>query len=257
MTFEDLVEQLNSADPAKRRDAARELGVLGDARAVPALVEALRSTALDDDDEDLMAHASRAAAAVALGRIGDPRAADALLAACADPFKLGSAASTSLGMLRPPPLDALVAAARGENSWTRARAASALGEIGDPRGADVLLVLLRDSEDVVKRAAASACEKTRDPRAVAPLVALLVDESTTSFVRIYAAMALGAIGDRAAVDSLMDQTASPDSNVRRAAARALGRIGDPRSRALLERLAASDPDKTVRDVVAKYLRSPR
>jgi HEAT repeat protein len=253
MTLEDLVAVLGTGDHAGRRDAARELGVRGDPSAVPALIAALRRRPDAGADEDPLEHASRAAAAVALGRIGDPRATDALLEAASDPFKLGSAASTSLGMLVPPPIEALLDATRSDDPWLRARAASALGEIGDPSAVDVLIALLRDPQDVVRRATASAFERLRDARAVEPLVDLLVDETTSSFVRIYVAMALGALNDRSAVDALMNETRSADSNVRRAAGRALGRIADPRSRAVLEDLARNDPDKTVRDVASKYL----
>jgi HEAT repeat protein len=252
--MEELIASLKSDDAARRRDAARELGMRGDPLAVPALIDALRRPSQAHGVEDPVEHASRAAAAVALGRSGDASATEALLEAAADPFKLGSAASTALGQLQPPPVESLLQAARSTDKWLRTRAASALGEVGDPRAVDVLIALLRDEENVVQRAAASAFERLRDPRAVTPLIDLLRDPTTSSFVRIYAAMALGALGDPAAVEVLTAQVESPESNLRRAAARALGRIADPCSRGLLDRLAAEDPDKTVRDVVAKYLR---
>jgi len=256
MTNQQLIDLLDSDDPGIRRDAARELGIRGAAEALPALMSALRprhSSGDDDREEDLLEHSARAAAAVALGRIGDADATPALLDAARDGFKLGSAASTALAQLEPPPIEALLRATSSENRWLRARSASALGEIGDPRGFDSLVRLLRDPEDVVRRAAASAFEKMRDPRAVDPLVDLLDDATTSNFVKIYVAMSLGAIGDRSAVSSLLRETGSTDSNVRRAASRALCRIGAPETRAELARLASEDPDKTVRDVIAHYL----
>jgi HEAT repeat protein len=116
--------------------------------------------------------------------------------------------------------------------------------------------LLDDPEEVVQRAAASAFEKMRDPRAIAPLIRVLGRESSSRFVRAYAAMSLGALKARDAVDQLTAALGSPDSNLRRAAARALCRIADPRSAETLARLAETDPDRTVRQVVSRYL-TPR
>lgn len=251
--YEDLIRAIESDDPLVRRDAARELGERAAADAVPALIRALARPTPDGAAADHPEHASRAAAAVALGRIGDPGAAEALLDAISDPFNLGTAASTALGRLKPPPLAELVAATCDPNPWRRARAVSALGEIGGGAAFDAMVVLLADPNDAVCRAAAAAFEKLRDPRAVAPLVELLANRSRSTFVRSYAAMSLGALKDPAAVEPLVGELGSEDALMRRAAARALARIDDPRSRDRLVDLAASDPDKTVRDVVSRYL----
>jgi hypothetical protein len=61
----ESLKRLASHHGNSRRDGARELGRLGDARAVPALMDVLR----EDRDADV-----RQAAAWALGAIGDPRA---------------------------------------------------------------------------------------------------------------------------------------------------------------------------------------
>jgi HEAT repeat protein len=246
-----LIRALASDDPLVRRDAARALGDAAVVEAVPALIDALCRP--EPDGGDLAEHASRAAAAVALGRIGDPRAAEPLLAVITDPFNLGTAASTALGRLRPPPVDALVEATRDANGWRRARAVAALGEIGDPSAFDAMARLLADPNDAVCRAAAASFEKLRDARAVEPLLELFGDASRSPFVRSYAAMALGALKSPSAVDALTTALESDDTLLRRSAARALSRIDDPRSRERLADLAASDPDRTVRDVVRRYL----
>jgi HEAT repeat protein len=248
-----LIGALESDDPLERRDAARALGEARARPAVPALISALGRAVPEGSEADSSEHASRAAAAVALGLIGDPRATDALLEAIADGFNLGTAASTALGRLDPPPVDRLVGALADPVSWRRARAVMALGEIGDRSAFEAMRPLLDDPEDVVRRAAASAFEKLRDPRAVAPLVALLSDASVSTFVRSYAAMALGALKDPAAVEPLAAALDSDDALMRRAAARALCRIDDPRSRDRLQLVATADPDKSVRDVVMRYL----
>ena len=254
--LERHLSDLADSDPLVRRDAARALGELGDRAAVPALVDALRRRIPEPDDESHAEHASRAAAAVALGKIGDPAAAEPLLEAIADPFNLGTAASTALGRLDPPPVARIVEAAGDADSWRRARAAMALGEIGDHAALDTIVGLTADAEEHVRRAAAAALDKLRDPRAAGALKRLLENESETPFVRSYAAMALGGLKDASAVPALMAATGSPDALLRRAAARALCRIDAPATRTTLERLASSDPDKTVRDVVSRYL-NPR
>jgi HEAT repeat protein len=130
---------------------------------------------------------------------------------------------------------------------------AALGEIGDRSSFDAMVALLDDPEDTVARAAASAFEKLRDPRAGAPLIGVLGDTGRTTFVRSYAAMALGALGGPEAVEPLLTALESSDALLRRAAGRALARIGDQRVRERLERLVDEDPDPTVRAVVRKYL----
>lgn len=254
--LERHLRDLSADDPLVRRDAAKALGELGDRAAIPALVEALRRRSRYAADESQPEHVSRAAAAVALGKIGDPAAADALLEVISDPFNLGTAASTALGRLRPPPIDRIVAATQDANKWRRARAAMALGEIGDRSTFEAIANLTLDSHEHVRRAAAAALDKLRDPRAIGPLLRLLENPGETSFVRSYAAMALGGLKDASATPTLLAATDSSDALLRRAAARALCRIEAPEARPTLERMAESDPDKTVRDVVARYL-NPR
>lgn len=247
-------QELSSPDPLVRRDAARALGEARAVEAVPALCALLRRPA--GDDESHPEHASRAAAAVALGRIGDPTATDVLLETIADPFNAGTAASTALGRLIPPPVGELVRMTRDANAWRRARAVVSLGEIRDPSAFDAMVVLLDDPDLAVRRAAASAFEKLRDPRAASPLVALMTDAGEPVIVRSYAAMALGALKVPSTVDALLRTLDAPEALLRRAVARALCRIGDPRAREPLARLAEHDPDRTVRQVVSRYL-SPR
>ncbi len=255
-TDQELIEQLASDDPLLRRDAARELGERRTASAVPALIAALSrpmDVERDTDTTDHPEHTSRAAAAVALGLIGDPSAASALLDVIDDGFNLGTAASTALGRLKPPPIDRLVEATRDTGAYRRARAVAALGEIGDRSAFDAMVVLLDDSDDVVSRAAASAFEKMRDPRAVGPLVRLLESANRSSFVRGYAAMTLGALKDPVSVEPLLAALDSDEVLLRRSAARALCRIDDERSRDRLAAIAADDPDRTIRQIVTRYL----
>lgn len=252
----EQIQLLSHSDPHVRRDAARALGEAAAREAIPALCELLAPPASGLDEESNSEHTARAAAAVALGRIGDPSATDALIAAIADPFNAGTAASTALGRLSPPPIERLIEATRDANAWRRARAVVALGEAGASSAFDAVVALLDDPEASVRRAAASGLERLRDPRAVEPLVGVLAREDEASLVRSYAAVALGAIKDRSSVEPLMRVLDSPEPLLRRSAARALCRIDDPRSRARLEAMTIDDPDATVRQIVDRYI-SPR
>jgi hypothetical protein len=86
------VERLTSSwHGGSREDAARVLGRLGDARAVPPLMEKLRF----DRDPDV-----RAASAWALGEIGDPRAAEYLERATVYDKKKGVREAAEKALLR-------------------------------------------------------------------------------------------------------------------------------------------------------------
>ena len=254
-TIAERIAQLSDPDPHVRREAARALGDAGAREAVAALC-ALLDRPTDGKDESHPEHTARAAAAVALGRIGDPAATDALLHAIADPFNAGTAASTALGRLNPLPVDRLVEATRDADPWRRARAVVALGACGDASAFESMVALLDDPEVAVRRAAAAAFGKLRDPRAVAPLVALLSRPEESTFVRSYAAVSLGSLKDRTSVGALVAALDSQEPLLRRSAARALCRIDDPRSRERLEAMAVEDPDKSVRQIVERYV-NPR
>ena len=103
-----------------RKNAAEALGKLGDARAVEALIGALKG-----DEKDV-----RGEAASALGEIGDARAVEPLIAV----LKEGDADM-------------------------REDAAEALGEIGDAGAVESLIAALEDAEEAVRRAAAKALEQ--------------------------------------------------------------------------------------------------
>lgn len=91
----DALQRLQSGHDNSRRDGALTLGRLGDARAVPALMERLHF----DGDTDV-----RAAAAYALGEIGDPQARTALVRAAQTDrkSKVREEAALALGRLDEP-----------------------------------------------------------------------------------------------------------------------------------------------------------
>jgi HEAT repeat protein len=164
-----LIEQLASLDPTARRYAAEDLGDLHDARAVPALVEAVsdpevevREAAVDTlvviggqavcehvapllETEDL---ALQSYAIEILERVG-PQSIDVLVAACnsASPEVrklaldiLGKVARGCAGEC----LDTIVALLADDNPEVASSAAEALGQIGDARATPYLAKHLGD-----------------------------------------------------------------------------------------------------------------
>ncbi len=258
--------------------------------AVPALIRALRS----NDDE------ARQAAATALGRIGvgavaavpdlvaaledkteDVRISAALALAKMSPEAKKAAVPTLIGMLSVP----------SKNSFPRAAAAKALGEIGAVAGEAVpaLAGALKDNDKYVRAAAAEALGKfgpgaepavgdlgaalgdtyfgvginaanalaaigPRAQKAIPALIAALNDR--VPVVQIGAAIALGKMGAAShdAVPFLVNVLNDKDATVRAAAAFALGKIGAA-SKVATAALAQAlkDEDGLVRTAAARSL----
>jgi HEAT repeat protein len=253
-----------------REAAAKALGRIGDAAAVPGLLAALRDeswqvreaaaealgeigapavpgllAALRDADWQV-----RRAAAAALREIGDAAAVPGLLAALGDAdANVREAAAAALGEIGDAAAVPGLLAALGDADWrVRRAAAAALGEIGDAAAVPGLLAALRDAEEDVRRAAAAALGQIGAP-AVPGLLAALRDAEED--VRRAAAAALGEIGDAAAVPGLLAALGDASWYVREAAAAALGQIGAPAVPGLLA--ALRDADANVREAAAAAL----
>lgn len=131
-----LIALLKSKNLLYRRKAADYLGEIGDDRAVPALIEALK------DESDVSWLAARS-----LGMIGDRRAIDPLIESLGSPEK-----------------------------WLRQGAAWALGKIGDEKAIEPLIPILQDQKKDVRKNAAWALGIIGDERAIEPLTRLQQDE---------------------------------------------------------------------------------
>ncbi|UCH96466.1 MAG: HEAT repeat domain-containing protein [Candidatus Aminicenantes bacterium] len=125
-----FLELLKSPSASVREHAASALGELGDLRAVPELIKALR-----DEDAVVREHA-----ATALGRLGDKQA-----------------------------VPALIKVLRDEDAVVREHAATALAKLGDKQAVPALIRALRDENAVVREHVASALGRLGDKRAVQPL----------------------------------------------------------------------------------------
>ena len=137
----------------------------------------------------------------------------------------------------------LITALADRDVEVRRSAATALGELGDPRAVEALMQALRkDSDAGVREMAAWALGELEDRRAVAALsVALREDREPR--VRNKAAWALGQIEDAGAVDALGAALRDDNADVRRTSVWALGEIEDARAvPVLIPALKSDDPD---------------
>ena len=140
-----------------RRDAASQLGRLGDPDSIELLAVALK---------DMVKHV-RASAAEALGRIGHPEAVTPLLGALADrQHEVASAAYKALQAITSQGLTPVIDALKDQQGNIREQAARFLGECGDPSAVDPLIDCLSDGG----YAAAQALGKIADRRAIKPLI---------------------------------------------------------------------------------------
>ena len=122
-----LTPKLEDTDAKIRASAAIALGIIGDAKAVEPLIEAL-----NNENKDV-----RGIAAIILGQIGDAKA-----------FK------------------PLIVALNDESEVVRWDVAIALGIMGDAKAVEPLLKVLKDENKDVRREAARALGKIGDAKAV-------------------------------------------------------------------------------------------
>ena len=274
--IEQLIEDLKDKDSKVRKDAAEDLGNIGDSLAVDPLIEALRDEnsfvrqnaakalgqikdvkaveplieALGDKDNDV-----RKYAAAALGYIGDTKAIKPLIEALkvVDFYDEDAreAAMNALVSIGEPAVEPLIEALGDKEikTGTRCYAAEALGNIGDNRALKPLIEALGDEETFIKFYAAEALGNIGDNRAVEPLIEALKDEDEN--VRKAAAYALGEIGDNRALEPLIEALGDEKDIVRKNAAYALGQIGKPAIESLFK--ALEDKNGYVRINAARAL----
>jgi HEAT repeat protein len=235
--IEPLIVDLAHMHEVFRRAAASALVQIG-APAVEPLVAALK-----DRNEN-----ARSAAAGALDRLAwSPGRGEVEATYCVAKREWDKCVEIGAVAVEP-----LISALGGKvigDSMVRWRVAESLGRIGDARAVEPLVGALRDQDLGVRRAAASALGQI-GTAAVEPLIAVLGDR----IVGMYAASALGPIGDARAVEPLIGALKDPTFSGREAAEEALGKIGD--SRAVEPLIAAlEDPRSTVREAAGKALKA--
>lgn len=241
-----LVEALDAEDQETRKAAARALGQIGSAEAVPALCAQL------DGDTD-----TAIVAAGALAVIGDRGAFEPLLVHFDHPEPaVRQAVISAVHSIGHP--DTRVQVSRMlQHSSPRVResAVKVAGYFGYPECLDTLLALCRDEDQSVRRAAVEHVAYYDDLRAIAALEWTMAQDVPP--VRAAAARGLAQQNNPAGLGLLRRALADPDLWVRYHAARAAARQPDPSLVEALTRLAAEDPVPPVRIAATETLGSMR
>jgi HEAT repeat protein len=240
------IDKLRTARKWRDRAFAAELlGRVGSAKAVPALLETVQATRTEDSDV-------REIALRALARIADPRAVEPLVAALssADIWLTARIADILArhGDAAVDPLMALLTGSSGDPA--RAWAANVLGEVRAQRAFPALVRGLSDSDEEVRGKAATALGRLGDRRAVNHLLEhLLIDPAP--FVRARIASTLAQFGGPEVVDRLVHALRDQAWWVRMRSVEALEQIGASAVGPLL--VALDDPDAEIRRRAAAAL----
>ncbi|MEN3039753.1 MAG: HEAT repeat domain-containing protein, partial [Candidatus Kryptonium sp.] len=212
----DLIVALKSRDSSVRIEIVKILSEIGDARAVDALVSALR-----DENSDV-----RKFALEALKKIGEP-AVNMLISALGSTYNLEFLVEVLVKMGKPA-IETLIIALKDKDWRVRESVVEILGNIGDPETIEALIFALKDRSRNVQKSAAEALGKIGDVRAIKALIPALKSESEN--VRESVVRALVKIG-KSAVEALITaiEDKSAGSHIRYYIARALGEIGSARA----------------------------
>jgi len=258
--LDEYFRQLKSGKLYEREVAAKELGRLGDVRAVKPLLEALgddNATIIEalgnlgDSSavEPLIAalargRSSSAAAARALAQLGDLRAIEPLVAALRKGVIAAGGALAKLGGAQAvgPLIEAL-----GDGHWeVRKAAVEALALLGEPQWSEWIK---GDGKDHIR-----LCS-SRDSRVVAVLVIALESKQGAEVIKVIV-QTLGQSGNKAVVEPLLRSLEGFHYDfyweVREATAQALGLLGDDRGIQPLRKLL-KDPASSVRAAAAMAL----
>lgn len=240
------IEKLRTARKWRDRAFAAELlGRVGSAKAVPALLETVQATQTEDSDV-------REIALRALARIADPGAVEPLILALAnaDVWLAPRIADilTRHGELVVDPLMAVL----GDSGRhpARAWAANVLGEVRAQRAFPALVRALGDHDDELRAKAATALGRLGDRRAIGPLLEHLLTDPAP-FVRVRIASTLGQFGGPEVIDRLVRALGDPAWWVRMRSVEALEQIGSIAEGPLL--VALDDPDPEIRERAAVSL----
>lgn len=187
LAFEPLIETLNNRVKHKlvRVAAAIGLGKLGNKKAVPHLIQALKNN-------DLLLPAIKA-----LERLGDKSAIKPLIEAMTSGVRLTQrhAIEDTLGAFGEPAIKPLSKVLHHRNSDVREGVVCALHKTSDRKAVDLLIRALKDPDANVRWLATRALGDILDERAVKPLLKMLNNEKD-SYVREEAEQTLGKLGSK-------------------------------------------------------------
>jgi len=213
-----------------RAEAAEKLGLIGSPKATTALVRAM-----NDPMPEVRVRAARA-----LGSIRTSEALEPLVAALRDPGRWSAirVAGILIGA-GDEAVECLLAAFPGLPLHARISAIDIFGRCRSLKAAALLHDLLGDREPDVRARAAWALGAVGDPNSAPRLIAALSDRAWA--VRAMAARALGRLKEEASIEPLCSALADQQWWVRANAAEALKNKGDVGVRALIGMLDAKDP----------------
>jgi cyclophilin family peptidyl-prolyl cis-trans isomerase/HEAT repeat protein len=234
---------LNDTVPTVRAAAAFALGLLKDARAIPALVQTIRAASANDE--------GALEAVTAIAKIGGDDGARALTDVLAAGSPASATSVTNAALLESrrlgarAPIAELVRFTDASDAETRWRALYALGRLRAKEGAAPLVRALSDPDSTTRTVAARAVSKALvdsaklDPtQAIAGLRRLLDDRDP--HIRINALRALASFGDSALSRVVVPLVADRDIGVAVQAETTLGALGGATAlEALRPRLTSS------------------
>ncbi|NLA39184.1 MAG: HEAT repeat domain-containing protein [Methanomicrobiales archaeon] len=207
-----LAASLKNGNVDVRWMAAVALGDIADPAAIPALAEAL-------NDEDAYV---RSRSALALAAIGKPTEEMLITSLSTGSERVRWGAALALGRIGgAEAIGALIGALHDPGEDVRRRAVSALRDAGE-EAVPALVEALRAGDPDTRQGVTAALSQIGKPAVSALIEALQAGEDPE--VCIGAALALGRIGDPAAVDALIGALNSDEEGLRLAAREALGGI---------------------------------
>jgi HEAT repeat protein len=230
---ESLIAALKDDDWLVRETAAKALGRICDEKAVEPLIEAMEGN-----------WPALWTVAEALGQHGDARAVRSLtmaIQASNEDKYVRDAAVEALGLIGEPIQESLVAVLRTQDDASRQRAIDALGQMRDARNLAPLIEALRHGEPYhVHHGAMEALIRLGETAVDSLIEVLSSSRDFDAFARQRAAAALGQIGDRRAVQALIDALADRASIVRKQARASLRLFNVAEARAALRQRVDGD-----------------
>ena len=232
----DVINELTARRAVRRRRAADMLATIATPTAVAALTASL-------GDPDILV---RTTCAATLAEVGGENVVPAVVSvagrdAVAAP---GAAASIvlALGLNRPSALAPLLGPAAVPE--VRAAAIAVAGELRLSQHAPLLQDCLLADDDLAA-VAARGLGMIGEVEAVPALAMLAADDRRAMTARAAATLALGRIGDVAALPAIEGQLVVPDWRVRASAAEALSMLGTPGDAALRRAAGSESPEVRV------------
>lgn len=142
--------------------------------------------------------------------------------------------------------------ALNDEKSVRINAAKSLGRIGDQRAVEPLIQLLKEKDILIKQTVIHILGSFRDSRAVEPIIRVLEGDDD-ALLSQFAADALGELGYKRAVPSLITALKNKNPWIRRSVIEALAKLGDKQAIKYIK-YRLEDKDEDVRNAAAEALK---